>query len=149
VHRRARWFVVGVSLLVLVLFISAATSPARKRFVQSNSSICPITMAGMRVILCTTPAGPTSSLVAKALINAGAACVNILPQIRSIYKWKDEIHDDVESLLVIKANSDIVSELEKAMKGVHPYELPEWVVLTPDVALSSQKYLSWVMGGGG
>jgi periplasmic divalent cation tolerance protein len=101
----------------------------------------------MRVVLCTCPPAD-SERIARALVEAGAACVNILPAIRSIYRWKGKVEDDGEALLVIKAAADQVGALEVVMRGVHPYELPEWVVLTPDLSATSAAYQAWVNASG-
>ncbi len=97
----------------------------------------------MRVVLCTCPP-PEAERIARGLVDAGAACVNILPGVRSIYRWKGEICDDGESLLLIKAAVERLSALQAALVTLHPYELPEWVVLAPDELLTSAKYSSWV-----
>jgi periplasmic divalent cation tolerance protein len=100
----------------------------------------------MRVILCTCPPAEAER-IARALLEAGAACVNIMP-VRSLYRWKGQINDDAESLLVIKAGKPKVRALQDAMRKVHPYELPEWVVLEADEALTSREYAQWVLTGG-
>jgi periplasmic divalent cation tolerance protein len=97
----------------------------------------------MRVILSTCPA-LEAARIARALVERGAACVNILPAVRSIYRWQGTIHDDEEALLVIKAASAKVAELERALPDIHPYELPEWVVLQVDEELTSKRYSAWV-----
>jgi len=97
----------------------------------------------MRVILCTCPPADAER-IARAIVEAGAACVNILPAVRSIYRWQGKLCDDAESLLVIKAAAERVSALEQTLRRVHPYELPEWVVLSPDEALTSAAYRDWV-----
>jgi periplasmic divalent cation tolerance protein len=97
----------------------------------------------MRVVLCTCPPAE-AELIAKALVQAGAACVNILPAVRSIYTWKGQLCDDAEALLLIKAAEDRVAVLQETLRSVHPYELPEWVVLAPDQALTSGAYRAWV-----
>lgn len=97
----------------------------------------------MRVILCTC-AEPDAERISRTLLEAGAACVNILPGVRSIYRWKGRVCDDREALLLIKAGLERVAALEQALRSVHPYELPEWVVLTPDDALTSGPYRDWV-----
>jgi periplasmic divalent cation tolerance protein len=97
----------------------------------------------MRVIFCTCPPADAERL-ARGLVEAGAACVNILPGVRSIYRWQGQIGDDSEALLVIKAAAERVDQLQKTLKSMHPYELPEWVVLTPDDALTSAAYRAWV-----
>lgn len=97
----------------------------------------------MRVILCTCPPADAER-IAHALVNAGAACVNVLPTVRSIYRWEGKLCDDAETLLVIKAATERVADLETAMRAVHPYDLPEWVVLGTDEALTSEAYRKWV-----
>lgn len=97
----------------------------------------------MRVVLCTCPPADAER-IAHALLDAGAACVNVLPTVRSFYRWEGKLCDDAETLLVIKAATERVASLEAALKEAHPYELPEWVVLTTDEALTSAAYRDWV-----
>lgn len=102
----------------------------------------------MRVVLSTCPPDQAER-IARGLLSHGAACVNIVGPIRSLYTWKGEVCDDAESLLVIKAGADRISALEQALAGLHPYELPEWVVLDVDPSLTSRAYRLWVQAGGG
>src|SRR5271156_2315178 len=101
----------------------------------------------MRVILCTCPPAAAEGL-ARGLVEQGAACVNILPGVRSIYRWQGKVCDDAESLLLIKAAVEKVASLQAAMKALHPYELPEWVVLPADEVLTSDAYRAWVRASG-
>ncbi len=71
-----------------------------------------------------------------------AACVNIVPQIRSIYTWKGAIHDEQEVLLVIKTRDELFEELKEAVKNLHPYEVPEIIALNIEKGLPD--YLSWI-----
>jgi periplasmic divalent cation tolerance protein len=96
----------------------------------------------MRVVLCTCPPADAER-IARHLLDAGAACVNILPAVRSLYVWKDQVCDDAESLLIVKAAFERVDALRDSLAGVHPYELPEWVVLDVD-PLTSLDYRAWV-----
>jgi periplasmic divalent cation tolerance protein len=96
----------------------------------------------MRVVLCTCPPADAER-IARHLLERGAACVNILPAVRSLYVWKGQVCDDAESLLVIKAADGRVPALRAALVGVHPYELPEWVVLDAD-PLTDPGYRQWV-----
>ena len=96
----------------------------------------------MRVVLCTCPPDAADQL-ARHLVAAGAACVTILPGVRSVYRWKGELREDGESLLVIKSAAERVDGLRVSLVGVHPYELPEWVVLDVD-PLTSRPYRDWV-----
>lgn len=97
----------------------------------------------MRVVLCTCPPSEAEK-IARHLVQEGAACVNILSNIRSIYTWKGEIQDDGEALLMIKAAAEKVAQLKEALEKVHPYDLPEWVVVDTDQELTSEAYRQWV-----
>lgn len=102
----------------------------------------------MRVVLNTCPPADAER-IARALIEHGAACVNIVGPIRSIYSWKGEVCDDTESLLVVKAASEQVEPLRQALARVHPYDLPEWVVLDVDADQTSHTYRLWVRAAAG
>jgi periplasmic divalent cation tolerance protein len=78
------------------------------------------------------------SLVEKRL----AACVNIVNQARSIYRWKDAIEDSEEFLLLIKSNRAKLPELQKELERMHSYEVPEVVALA--IVDGSEAYLSWL-----
>jgi periplasmic divalent cation tolerance protein len=71
-----------------------------------------------------------------------AACVNILPSMVSIYRWKGAVEEDHEHQMVIKTTADRVPALEARLRQLHPYELPEFLVL--DVAGGGAAYLTWV-----
>jgi periplasmic divalent cation tolerance protein len=96
----------------------------------------------MRVVLCTCPPADAER-IARHLLAQGASCVNVLPAVRSLYVWKGEVCDDAEALLVVKAAAERVEALCASLVGVHPYELPEWVVLDAD-PLTSPEYRAWV-----
>jgi periplasmic divalent cation tolerance protein len=70
------------------------------------------------------------------------ACVNIIPEIRSIYRWKGEVCDDKERLLIMKTREDLFPKLQSAVKELHPYEVPEIVALKIDQGLP--EYLRWI-----
>jgi periplasmic divalent cation tolerance protein len=71
-----------------------------------------------------------------------AACVNILPGARSIYRWKDQIEDNAELILVIKSRRDLFDALRAELEKIHTYEVPEMVALT--VVDGSEAYLGWL-----
>ena len=71
-----------------------------------------------------------------------AACVNILPQIRSIYTWKGQLCDETELLMIMKTRGDRFDELQSAIKELHPYEVPEIVSLNIDRGFAD--YLKWL-----
>jgi periplasmic divalent cation tolerance protein len=99
--------------------------------------------ARIAVALTTAPSADKAAELARALVGEGlAACVNIVPGVRSIYAWKGEIVDDAEVLCVMKTRADRVEALRARLVALHPYEVPELVVL--DVAGGHEPYLSWV-----
>ena len=72
-----------------------------------------------------------------------AACVNIVPQVHSVYRWQGNIESDSEQLLLIKTVEERLGELKTALFAMHPYEVPEFVVLRP--AELSDAYRSWLL----
>jgi periplasmic divalent cation tolerance protein len=71
-----------------------------------------------------------------------AACVNILPQVRSIYRWKDEIESAQEWLLLIKTRADKFPAVRDAIGELHSYEVPECIVV--EIEDGSLPYLQWL-----
>ena len=71
------------------------------------------------------------------------ACVNLVPQIRSIYWWKGEVCDDQELLLVMKTTTSMFDSLQSRIRELHSYEVPEIVALS--VAKGLPDYLNWVV----
>jgi periplasmic divalent cation tolerance protein len=71
-----------------------------------------------------------------------AACVNVVPGVRSFYWWDGRVQDDNELLLVIKTRVELLSQLEAAIQELHSYEVPELVVLP--IAGGSSAYLRWI-----
>ncbi len=70
------------------------------------------------------------------------ACVNILPEIRSIYSWKGEICDDSERLMIMKTKRELFDALQTQIKALHPYEVPEIIALTIEDGFPP--YLRWM-----
>jgi periplasmic divalent cation tolerance protein len=95
------------------------------------------------VALSTAPNMDTAAGIARVLVEEGlCACVNIVPGVRSIYLWDGEICDGSEVLCVLKTRSDKLEPLRERLVELHPYEVPELVVL--DVAWGHEPYLSWI-----
>lgn len=98
---------------------------------------------GVEVVLLTAPDSEVAARLARALVSEGlAACVNVVPGVRSIYRWQGTLHDDAEVLLVAKTCADRAEAFGARVRELHPYELPE-VVRLP-VAGGSAAYLDWV-----
>ena len=72
-----------------------------------------------------------------------AACVNVIPQIHSVYRWKGKIENDSEQLLLIKTVEERVPDLRATLFAMHPYEVPEFVVIQIDDL--SEPYRSWLL----
>lgn len=79
-----------------------------------------------------------TGLLQKRLI----ACANLIPRIRSLYRWKGRLCDDAETLLLCKTRSELFPSLEKEARRLHSYEVPEIIGLF--VAEGSAPYLAWV-----
>lgn len=95
------------------------------------------------LVLSTCPPGEDAARIADTLVERGlAACVNVLPGVRSLYVWQGKKEEADEQLLIIKTRRDVFSALEAALRELHPYELPE-IVMVPVVA-GSADYLRWI-----
>ena len=95
------------------------------------------------VVLTTVGAGFDAAALAKTLVEQRlAACVNIVPEVRSIYRWESAVEDEREQLLLIKTTEDRVDALRQALLAAHPYEVPEFVVLTAEV---QGAYAEWIL----
>jgi len=98
------------------------------------------------LVLSTAPAAPgddTAEQIARTLIDERlAACVNIHAPMVSIYRWKGSVERDSERQLVIKTTRNALPALEKRLRELHPYELPEFIVVA--ASGGSAVYLEWV-----
>jgi periplasmic divalent cation tolerance protein len=92
-----------------------------------------------------TPPTERALPIAEALVERElVACVNIVADVQSVYRWKGAVEHDEESLLVIKTTRAAVAALDVALRELHPYETFELVAL--DVAGGSPDYLDWIAG---
>ncbi|HEX4308688.1 MAG TPA: divalent-cation tolerance protein CutA [Acidobacteriaceae bacterium] len=108
--------------------------------------IVPATEA--RLILTTAPSHREAERIARALVDDRlAACVSILPDLTSVYRWKGDVESAAEILLLIKSTAGNLDRLEEALRRLHSYEVPEFLVLTPES--SSKPYLDWLIGEAG
>ena len=107
-------------------------------------------MTDKRIVLTTCGNAADAERIARALLDRRlAACVNIIPGIRSLYHWQGRIEDDSELVLLIKTTAAAVEALEAALVEAHPYDVPEVVVLP--IEDGSPAYLGWIeanVGGG-
>ena len=97
----------------------------------------------LRVVFVTAPDVEVAERLARGLVEERlAACVNLIPGIRSFYRWEGAVHDDAEVLLVVKTRTDRLEALASRLQELHPYELPE--ILGLPVIGGSQAYLDWI-----
>lgn len=95
------------------------------------------------LVLTTYPADGDADTLARTLVDERlAACVSVLPPMQSTYRWKGEVETTGERQVLIKTKAAQVAALETRMKQLHPYEVPEFLVLTVDAG--SPAYLSWL-----
>ena len=95
------------------------------------------------VVLCTLPPGDAASGLARTLVEERlAACVNLVPGVRSIYVWDGAVQDEPEQLAIIKTTADGLAALRERLCALHPYAVPE--VLALPVADGHLPYLGWV-----
>jgi periplasmic divalent cation tolerance protein len=95
------------------------------------------------VVLSTVGKPEDAERIGRALVERGlAACVNVLPAVVSIYRWKGKLEQDEERLLVIKTRADRFAALREALVSLHPYEVPEVIALP--IADGHQPYLEWL-----
>ncbi|MGB9710143.1 MAG: divalent-cation tolerance protein CutA [Thermodesulfovibrio sp.] len=95
------------------------------------------------VIFITAPNEEEAVKIAKTLVEEKlAGCVNIIKNIRSIYSWQDKIEDEPEVLMIVKTRSELFEELEKRVKSLHSYTVPEIIGLK--IKKGSESYLNWL-----
>jgi periplasmic divalent cation tolerance protein len=97
-----------------------------------------------RLVLTTVGAPEDASRIARLLVEERlAACVNVLPGVQSIYWWEGRVNFDAELLLLIKTTAAMVEALDARLREIHPYDLPELVVLEPEHLSSA--YGQWIV----
>lgn len=95
------------------------------------------------IVLVTIPADEEAGAFAESLVSTGvAACVNLLAPMQSIYRWEGEIQNETEQQLLIKTTSASVPALWQRVRDLHPYDVPEFLVLP--VIDGNEAYLKWI-----
>lgn len=102
-----------------------------------------MTEGAVRVVFVTGPDADTLESVGRALVEEGlAACVNVFPGIRSVYRWDGETRVEPEALAMIKTTEGCVQAARLKIADLHPYDVPEFLAV--EVAEGSPAYLRWV-----
>jgi periplasmic divalent cation tolerance protein len=95
------------------------------------------------VILSTCADEQEAERIARALVEARlAACVNVVPRVRSFYRWKGAVEDSAECLLIVKSSRALFAALRTALEKAHSYEVPELVALP--IVDGAANYLNWL-----
>jgi periplasmic divalent cation tolerance protein len=97
----------------------------------------------MIIILSTAPDAAIAGQIGSTLVQEKlVACVNIIPEVRSVYFWQGEINDDREFLLLLKTRADLFEQVRARLVSMHPYKCPEIVQLR--VEAGHEPYLAWL-----
>jgi periplasmic divalent cation tolerance protein len=100
-------------------------------------------MTDKRIVLTTCGSLDEARKIAHALVERRlAACVNIVPQIESIYRWHDKVETATEWLLVIKSTAGMFTRVQNALHELHSYETPECIAI--GIEDGSTAYLEWI-----
>ena len=99
-----------------------------------------------KIVLVTVPSSNVADSIGAAVVENGfASCVNVLPGVTSHYKWKGKLERSEELMMVIKSIDHRLSDLEALVHEMHPYDVPEFLVVP--VFGGSQNYLNFLMLG--
>ena len=103
----------------------------------------PVAKSEIIIVFVTVPGLREGSRISKAILTSRlAACVNVIPGVQSIYKWKGKIVQEKEAMLVLKTTRPRYRKLEQKIKQLHPYEVPE--VIAIPLIFGSPQYIEWV-----
>lgn len=102
-----------------------------------------MTESGLVIVVTTVGAMTDAERIASAMVEQRlAACVNILPAVTSVYRWKGSVVKEGEIVLLLKTTREGLPVLRDALLAAHPYEVPEFVVL--GIAEASEAYARWL-----
>lgn len=95
------------------------------------------------IVFVTAASEEEAARIGRSVVEAGlAACANIVPQIRSIFRWEGKVSEEQESLMLLKTRSTLFPDLVTAIKKLHSYEVPEIIALP--IGQGSADYLKWI-----
>lgn len=98
---------------------------------------------GLVTIFVTAASEQEAASIGRTLVEEGlAACANIIPHIRSIYRWKGKIWDEGETLIMIKSREALFERIRSRIKELHSYEVPEITAIT--VEKGDEAYVQWI-----
>jgi periplasmic divalent cation tolerance protein len=95
------------------------------------------------LVLVTAPSAEKAAELARAVVEEGlAACGNVVPGLRSIYRWEGQVQDEAEVLLVFKTRASLFERLRARVVSLHPYQVPEVIALP--IQAGHAPYLAWI-----
>lgn len=95
------------------------------------------------LLMSTAPSEEEAEKLGKGMVEKGLiACVNILPKIRSVYKWKGKMCDEEEVLIIMKSRKERFKEIVEYINHHHSYDVPEIISLS--ISAGSKEYLAWI-----
>ena len=99
--------------------------------------------ADVWVALCTAPDAATAERIGRGAVEAGhAACANLIPGVHSLFRWRGELQEERETLIVFKTTAAAWRGLADFIAREHPYEVPELIALS--LAAGLEGYLDWI-----
>ncbi len=114
----------------------------RIRRASTSEIVSPPTNPSVVLVLTTLGTEADAAAIASTLVGERlAACVNVLPVMTSVYRWRGSVQQERERQVLIKTTLERVPALEARLRELHPYELPEFLVIP---AGGSDAYLAWV-----
>jgi periplasmic divalent cation tolerance protein len=100
-------------------------------------------MTDKKLVLTTAGSEQEARKIARALVERRlAACVNIVPQVQSVYRWQETVEEAIEWLMVIKTTGAAFARVRDAIAELHSYELPECICV--GIEDGSARYLNWI-----
>jgi periplasmic divalent cation tolerance protein len=98
---------------------------------------------GLVIVFVTAASEQEAASISRALVEEGlAACANIIPRIRSLYRWEGKIQDEGEAMIIIKSREALFERIKSRVKELHSYEVPEITAIKIDKGDSA--YLQWI-----
>jgi periplasmic divalent cation tolerance protein len=98
---------------------------------------------GFVTIFVTAASEQEACSIGRTLVEEGlAACANIVPQIRSIYQWREKICDEGEALIMLKSRAELFDQIRSRIRELHSYEVPEITALT--IEKGDDDYMQWI-----
>ncbi|OHB75814.1 MAG: cation tolerance protein CutA [Planctomycetes bacterium RBG_16_59_8] len=100
-------------------------------------------MSGYVAVLCSCGGKAEARRLARTIVREKlGACVSVIPSVASVYRWKGKVEESRESLLLIKTTRSLFRKLERRLREIHSYEVPEIIALP--IAAGSAPYLRWL-----